>query len=139
MIDIMDYMVQAEKQKGERLLLTIRSKTRPDEIFSCKVIRTDAAFIEEDLGAAMTDLITDWIRTSANRKQRPLSKSVKKSYTALCSLWRKNGMAPTMDEIAAEVGLRYRATVHYHLIRMVQCGWVYKDTNGKYVPIDIIL
>ena len=139
MIEMMDFMVKAERQKGGRILLTVQAKSNPREIYSCKVVRTDAAYIEKDMTAGLSALISDWIRTAVQKKKMPLTPRVKRAYDALVTLWMQNGKAPTLDEVGELAGITRRAGVHFVLNKAVQRGWVYKDVNRTYVPIDIML
>ncbi|MFC2076605.1 transcriptional repressor LexA [candidate division KSB1 bacterium] len=59
----------------------------------------------------------------------PLTRRQKQVYDFVKDFSRSNGYAPSIDEIARELGLSSRATVHKHLSNLVEKGIISREPN----------
>ena len=67
-----------------------------------------------------------------------LTSSQEKVLTALKKLMAKNGYPPTVREIGAEANLKSPATIHFHLMKLEEKGYIKKNDN-KNRTIEILV
>lgn len=89
----------------------------------------------------LPDLIKGVMKAYAKKfseaTRKPLTPSQKALYNHLLSFHKKEGRAPSYEELRIVLGAKSKGTPWQGMAKLLEKGWVWKDGDGFIFPIDI--
>jgi SOS-response transcriptional repressor LexA len=85
----------------------------------------------------ITGLIRAYDQAFRAKARLPMSLKQRRVYEALCGLYRELQRRPTFQEVADRMGKKSRGSTYTMINLLVRKGWVWIDSNGNFIPVDI--
>ncbi len=78
-----------------------------------------------------------WTHKYFKHTRKQLSPKQREFYNALVWFHKEEGRPPSYQEMIDLMGYKSKGTANAFVTRLVAGGWLWKDEEGRVVPVDI--
>lgn len=134
MKDFLNFTVTASPRPTERgVEFTIRHKKND----SIAVKFTTGPVHPNHLPDFLRRVMRAWTNKYFAAMRGRLSTKQKAFYDALVWFHKTEGRPPSYQEIMEVLGYSSKGTISVYVRRLIDKGWLWKDEDGKVIPVDI--
>lgn len=91
----------------------------------------------EHIPALIKSLLKAWSNKYFKQTRKQLSPKQKDFYDAIVWFHKEEGRPPSYQEMIDILEYKSKGTVAAFVVRLIAKGWLWKDEEGRVVPIDI--
>lgn len=99
--------------------------------------RSERAIQAQHVPDFLKGLIKAWTHKYFKATRGHLSKKQKAFYDALVWFHKEEGRPPSYQEMIDILGYKSKGTASVFVARLVEAGWLWKDEDGRVIPVDI--
>jgi len=134
MKDFLNFKIQT-KGEGANVRYTIRHRKRDNMVveFTTPVKGISA----EHIPTMIEKVMRLWTNKYMKVTRKVMSPKQRAYYDAVVWFWQQEGRAPSYEEQCELMGLKSKGTAWSYANRLLEMGWLWKDEDGRIVPVDI--
>ncbi len=133
MKDLLNFEI-VSKDEGGNVRFTIRHKKRDGLAID---FTTPLSTRAEHIPDLIKSLFKAWLTKYFKHTRKQLSPKQKKFYDAVVWFHKEEGRPPSYQEMIDVLDYRSKGTIAAFVSRLIEKGWLWKDEEGRVVPVDI--
>ncbi len=135
MKDILNFEISRARREGNGIVYRMAHKKRAN--VSLEFTINDGRVDEKHFPKFMTGIMSAWMHRYAKATRKALSPKQKKVYDSIIWFHQQEGRPPSHEEMCDLNNWNSKGTSHSFIRRLIAKGWLWTDTEGLVIPIDI--